>query len=83
MDTAAWAFVSRDKRKAILSIIALDKHSNALTAYVRIRGIKPDVVYRCVETGALHSGAALIHAGYPVPIEVGEYKAWQFHFEAQ
>lgn len=82
-EAAAWAFVSKDKRKVVLSIVTLDQHGNAPTDYVRLRGIKPDAVYQCGETGGLHSGAALMHVGYPVPSVMGEYKAWQFHFTEQ
>lgn len=82
-EAAAWAFVSKDKKKAILSIVTLDQHGNAPTVYVRLRGIKPNAVYQCEETGEVHSGAALMHAGYPVPAVMGEYNAWQFHFTKQ
>lgn len=82
-EVAAWAFVSKDKNKILVSIVTLDKHGNAPTNYIRLRGIKPDVVYRCEETGKMHNGAVLMHIGYPVPSVMGEYKAWQFHFTEQ
>ena len=82
-EAAAWEFAGKDRRQALVSIVTLDKHGNAPTNYVRLRGIKPDAVYRCEETGGLHSGAALMHTGYPVPCVMGEYKAWQFHFTEQ
>ena len=82
-ETAAWEFVSKDKSKALVSIVTLDNHGNAPTNYVHLRGIKAGAVYRCGETGKLHSGAVLMHSGYPVPSVMGEYKAWQFHFTEQ
>ena len=80
---AAWAFVSKEKQEALLSIVSLDTHGNELTNYIRLSGLKPNAMYRCEETGRTHSGAVLMYAGYPVPAAMGEYKAWQFHFAAQ
>lgn len=82
-ETAAWEFVSKDKVHVLLSIVALDKHGNEPTNYVRLQGIKQDAVYCCEETGRMHPGAALMQAGYPVPAVMGEYRAWQFHFTVQ
>lgn len=82
-EAAAWAFVSKDRMEALLSIVSLDTHGNAPAKYVRLRGLKPEGMYRCEETGKMYSGAVLMHAGYPVPSVMGEYKAWQFHFTAQ
>ena len=79
-ETAAWEFVSKDKETVLLSIVTLDKHGNEPTNYVRLKGIKPDAVYCCEETGKIYPGAALMQAGYPVPSVMGEYKARQFHF---
>ena len=82
-EMAAWAFVSKEKQEALLSIVSLDTHGNELTNYIRLSGLKPNAMYRCEETGRTHSGAVLMYAGYPVPAAMGEYKAWQFHFAAQ
>lgn len=83
IETAAWAFVSKDKANILLSIVSLDTHGNAPANYVRLRGMKPNAMYRCEETGKIHCGAVLMQVGYPVPSVMGEYKAWQFHFTAQ
>ena len=82
-EAAAWAFVSKDQKEALLSIVSLDTHGNEPANYIRLRGLRPDLVYHCGEGGELYSGAVLMHTGYPVPIVPGEYKAWQIHLTAQ
>ena len=79
-EAAAWAFVSKDKTEALVSIVSLDSHGNEPTTYIRIRGLRGDGMYRCDETGETYSGAVLMHSGYPMPVVPGEYKAWQMHF---
>ena len=81
-EIAAWAFVSRDKNEVLLNIVSLDTHGNEPTNYVRMKGLKPDGNYQCEETGEIYSGAVLMHVGYPVPVIMGEYKAWQLYLTA-
>ena len=44
-----------------------------------MRGLDPEKPYLCESTGKIYSGAALMYAGYPVPVVMGEYKTWQVH----
>ena len=78
-EAAAWAFVSKDKAEAVVSIVSLDSHGNEPTTYIRLKGLRGDRMYRCDETGKTYSGAVLMHSGYPMPVVPGEYKAWQLH----
>ncbi|HIV40446.1 MAG TPA: alpha-galactosidase [Candidatus Mediterraneibacter guildfordensis] len=82
-EAAAWAFVSKDKNEALVSIVSLDSHGNEPTTYIKIKGLRSDRMYHCEETGKTYSGAVLMHAGYPMPVVPGEYKAWQLHLRAQ
>lgn len=77
---AAWAFVSADSGEVLLNIVSMDTHGNEPVNYVRLKGLNPEKEYVCEESGATFSGAALMHIGYPVPVVMGEYKAWQIHF---
>mgnify|MGYP000682991575 CR=1 FL=1 len=52
--------------------------ANQATVYVRLRGLKPDTVYLEEQSGRQYSGAALMHAGIPLPPFTGEYEAYQF-----
>ncbi|WP_251388532.1 alpha-galactosidase [Mediterraneibacter agrestimuris] len=83
VEAAAWSFVSKKKDEALLNIVTLDTHGNEPTNYVRMKGLEPHIMYYCKETNKCYSGAVLMHVGYPVPLVMGEYKAWQFHFDAE
>ncbi|HIY02152.1 MAG TPA: alpha-galactosidase [Candidatus Blautia faecipullorum] len=80
-DAAAWSFVSRDGSEMFLNIVSMDVHSNAPVPYVRCRGLMPDRLYKVKETGRIYSGGALMSVGFPVPVSMGEYNAWQYHFQ--
>ena len=55
---AAWAFVSPDKKEALLNIVALESHRNAPPAYVRMRGLDPERWYGIqAADGAILAGA--------------------------
>lgn len=82
-EMAGWAFVSEDKKEALLNIVSLDTHGNEPVNYIRLKGLDPAGTYRCESSGKKYSGAALMHAGYPVPVVMGEYKAWQIHLTEQ
>lgn len=82
VEMAAWGFVSKDKKEALLYVVSLNTHGNEPINYIRFRGLAPRICYRCEETDAVYSGSALAHVGFPVPVIMGEYKAWQMHFLA-
>ena len=42
--------------------------------YVNLQGLKCSAVYRDTETGKTYNGAALMEAGIPMPVEMGEFK---------
>ena len=44
-------------------------------------GAEPRVDHRCIE-GRVFDGNALMHAGVPIPMELGEYGAMQLYFKA-
>ena len=37
-------------------------------------------MYRETESGRKYNSTALMEAGIPVPVEQGEYRAYQWHF---
>ena len=47
--------------------------------YIRLQGLAPEKIYRDDKTGKSYSGAALMEAGIPLPIEEGEYLAYQMY----
>lgn len=44
-------------------------------------GAEPRVDHKCIE-GRVFDGNALMHAGVPIPMELGEYGAMQLYFKA-
>ena len=77
---AAWAFVSEDQKQVLLNVVMQEIHGNMTVNYVSLQGLKDDAVYRDADTGKTYNGAALMEAGIPMPVEMGEFKAYQMHF---
>lgn len=79
---AAWTYVSEEKKRALVHVVMLENHGNMTVSYVRLRGLLPDVVYEEVESKKRYYGGALMEAGIPMPVELGEYHAYQLEFQA-
>ncbi|MCB5535599.1 alpha-galactosidase [Dorea longicatena] len=80
---AAWAFVSEDQKEVLLNVVLQEIHGNMTVNYVKLQGLKCSAIYRDTETGKIYNGAALMEAGIPMPVEMGEFKAYQMHLEAE
>ena len=80
---AAWAFISEDQKEVLLNVVMQEIHGNMTVNYVKLQGLKGSVVYRDTETGKVYNGAALMEAGIPMPVEMGEFKAYQMHLVAE
>ena len=79
-EIAAWMTVSEEQDHALVSAVRLRAEANQAVVYVRLRGLKPDAVYLEEQSSRRYSGAALMHAGIPLPPFTGEYEAYQFAF---
>ncbi len=79
---AAWMFVSEDKKRVLLSVVMLETHGNMAVTYVRFQGLRPDVLYEDQRTRRRHYGSALMEAGIPMPVEPGEYPAYEMELRA-
>ena len=80
---AAWAFVSEDQKEVLLNVVLQEIHGNMTVNYVKLQGLKCSAIYRDTETGKIYNGAALMEAGIPMPVEMGEFKAYQMHLIAE
>lgn len=78
-EVGAWAFVSEDKKDVLISAVMIRRHGNMTVNYIRLQGLAPEKIYRDEKTGKSYSGAALMEAGIPLPIEEGEYLAYQMY----
>lgn len=79
-EVGAWSFVSEDQKEVLCQAVRLEVHGNMTNSYVRLDGLRPDAVYREKESGSCYSGAALMEVGFPLPLEVGDYQAYQYYF---
>ncbi len=82
-DCAAWMFVSADRKHILLHVVILENHGNMTVNYVRLKELLPDAVYEEAASGKCYCGSALMQAGIPIPVEMGDYRAYQFVFRVK
>lgn len=82
-ECAAWAFVSEDQKEILLNVVMQEIHGNMTVNYVKLQGLKCSATYRDTQSGKCYNGAALMEAGIPMPVEMGEFKAYQMHLVAE
>ena len=80
LEIAAWAFVSEDRKEALLNVVTLNSHGNNPVSYIKLKGLDEDSLY-CDEDGNIYCGSALMEAGIPVPVMEGEYQSWQLYLK--
>ena len=79
-EVGAWAFVSEDGKEALLNAVVLKVHGNMIVNYVRLKGLTRHCMYREEKSGMLYASDALMEAGIPLPVQMGDYQAYQMHF---
>lgn len=80
-ETAAWTIVSEDRSEALLSVVMLEIHGNMTVNYIKLQGLDPQAFYQDQESKKIYHGNALMQAGLPMPVQAGQYHAYQFHFK--
>ena len=78
-----WVGVTMYRSKTeevLLNVVMLEIHGNMTTNYVKLQGLAPEGIYEEEGTGRRYTGRALMAAGLPMPIELGEYLAYQMYF---
>ena len=73
-DYTAWSYVSKDQRKASLSVIYTDLHGNPKPVRVKLKGLKKDVSYDV--DGTVYTGAALMRGGLLIPKPACNYESY-------
>jgi len=79
----AWAFVSRDGSQVLLCAVLLQLHGNDCPVYIRLQGLLPHCLYREEGSGALYPSEALMEMGLPLPMQIGEYRAYQIYLKKE
>ena len=64
-DYTAWSYVSKDQRKASLSVIYTDLHGNPKPVRVKLKGLKKAASYDV--DGTVYTGTALMIGGLLIP----------------
>lgn len=72
---AAWMF--QREGQVLLNVVMLENHGNMPVTYVKLKGLEPEAVYQDTAGGRCYTGSALMEAGFPLPVEMGEYLAYQ------
>lgn len=80
-EAGAWEFISEDKTEVLLNAVMLEIHGNMTVNYIRLKGLKEGALYQDVKTARVYPAEALMEAGIPLPIEAGEYLAYQMHLK--
>ena len=78
-EVGAWEFVSEDQSEALVNAVMQEIHGNMTVNYVKLCGLSEDAWYKDEADGKIYSGGALMGAGLPLPVEMGEYLAYQIH----
>ena len=78
----AWESVAKDKKTALISVVTLKETVNGAQEYVKAKGLDPRTRYHVSGLELVLSGAALMHAGIPIPREVSEYSSFRYYLEA-
>ena len=70
----AWSYVSKDQRKASLSVIYTDLHGNPKPVRVKLKGLKKDASYDV--GGIVCTGTALMRGGLLIPKPACNYDSY-------
>ena len=77
----AWEFVSEDGTEVFANIVMQEVHGNAPFTYIRLKGLLSGRQYAEQKSGKVYDADALMEAGIPIPVEMGEYQAYQYYFK--
>lgn len=79
-EISAWEFIAEDASEVLVSAVMIEVHGNMTVNYVRLKGLIPSTMYREKYSGKVYASDALMEAGIVLPVEMGEYHAYQMYF---
>ena len=80
-EIGAWEFASEDGKEVLVNVVMLEIHGNMTVNYVKLKGLCAGQFYKDSRTGKIYPAEALMEVGIPMPLEFGEYKAYQIYLE--
>ncbi|MDE6636241.1 MAG: GH36 C-terminal domain-containing protein [Lachnospiraceae bacterium] len=78
--TAAWQYVSEDKKEVLFQAVQLEIHGNMTPVYVRLKGLEEGVLYKEGITGGGYPADLLMEIGLTLRILKQEYSSYQMKF---
>lgn len=78
-EIGAWEFIAEDRTDVLVNVVMLEIHGNMNVNYVKLKGLESGTWYREEASGRVYAADALMEMGIPLPIEIGEYRAYQMH----
>ena len=79
----AWEQVSPDRREALVSVVTHAARATPPFLALRLAGLDPDLRYRVEGREGSWPGDLLMNGGWPMPMPVGDYQAFQLHLYAE
>ena len=65
--------VSKDKKAAVLDYVHVMSRERRRSLILPLQGLDEETLYRCSETGEVHTGAAWMYGGMPLPKMEGDF----------
>lgn len=76
----AWEFLSEDASELLVGAVILEVHGNMTVSYIRLKGLDGNCFYKEHGSGRIYPSDALMESGIPLPVEMGQYQAYQMYF---
>lgn len=83
-DFMAWAFVAKDKSRAMLTLVKTQSEGNPVPTHVYMKGLDKNKTYKCClknDISVINSGAAFVNAGITIPWIMMQYESVMIQFE--
>ena len=77
----AWEYVSKDQSQVLMQAVIVRAQANPIAHRVYLRGLDEKAHYREKTSGNVYTGAALMHAGLPLPPMIGDFQSAAFWFD--
>lgn len=74
-NTAAWMYVSGDRRNAFVTCFNTLAVPNAPLEFLRLDGLDADREYEDSKAGKVYGGDELMNAGLPIPVPEGDFQS--------
>lgn len=77
----AWQTTSRDQRHVIVSVVRHLAAAQAPCCKLYLQGLLPEAKYVLKEDGRIFSGSELMQLGMYLPMDKGDFVAFDYHFD--